>query len=133
MQGRLTIQGLHPTEPPRSAVPFRARIGSAYRMTNNFRVFNVSRGFTLKYKQALRAVEECACAWVVENKTIRDLTLAESIAARNHQAKTRTPLASSEIPGLKYDPPTKDNNPHFRRERTELLIAAREFAMQATL
>jgi len=73
-------------------------------MCNNSRILNVSRGFTLKHKQALRAIQNCAAEWVVFGESIRDLTLAESIVARNAQAKAREPLASVEIPGLIYEP-----------------------------
>lgn len=36
--------------------------------------------------------------------TVRDLTLAEAIAARNHQASLREPLPFAELPGLLYEP-----------------------------
>lgn len=73
-------------------------------MTNNSRVLNVTRGFTLKYKQALRAVDECAAVWVEPGRTIRDASLSESIAMRNKQAADREPLPNMEIPGLIYQP-----------------------------
>ena len=98
-------------------------------MCNNSRIYNVSRGFTLKHKQALRAIQNCAAEWVVFGESIRDLTLAESIAARKARAlehkcgcekKVRCgnpgepcktcgftipePLASVEIPGVIYEP-----------------------------
>lgn len=73
-------------------------------MTKNFRVFNVTRGYSLKRSQALRAIAECAAEWVEENISIRNLTLAESIAARKEQARLREPLAVAELPGLKYEP-----------------------------
>jgi hypothetical protein len=69
-------------------------------MSNNHRVLNLTRGFNMKAKQALRAIEECACEWVVEGESVRDLTLAESIAKRNEQAKLRTPLEFAELPGV---------------------------------
>lgn len=71
---------------------------------NNSRVFNVTRRFSLKHKQALRAVEECACAWVEYGVSIRDLTLAESIQGRNRRAQLRQPLALAELRGLVYEP-----------------------------
>ncbi len=74
-------------------------------MTNNTRVYNVTRGFTMKHKQALRAVEECAAAWVVEGVSVRDLTLYESIAARMQQVRRCEPLALAELPGLRFDAP----------------------------
>lgn len=78
-------------------------------MTNNSRVLNVSRGFTLKYKQALRAIENCAAAWVDPGQSIRDVSLAESIAMRNKQAQmaklSQEVLGSGEIGGCWFVPP----------------------------
>lgn len=73
-------------------------------MSNNTRVFNETRRFFMKHKQAARAVENCACAWVVFGVTLRDLTIVEAIAARNHQASLRDPLPFAELPGLLYQP-----------------------------
>ena len=74
-------------------------------MTKNFRVFNVTRGYSLKRSQALRAIAECAAEWVEENISIRDLTLAESIAARNEQARLREPLALADMRHIRVVPP----------------------------
>ena len=98
-------------------------------MTNNARVFNVTRRFSLKYKQALKAVENCACAWVEIGVSIRDLTLAESIAARNKQAAEREPLAFAEIPGLIFQPPIQSQATH--RTGIHLVRAANQFAESA--
>ena len=84
-------------------------------MSNNQRVLNISRGYTLKHKQALRAVENCAAGWVVFGESIRDLSLAESIAKRNEHAKVRDPLPCVELPGLIYRPPN-GNGAEYRRE-----------------
>ncbi len=73
-------------------------------MTKNFRVSNLSRGYSLKMKQAERAVTECVATWVEYGVSIRDLTIAEAIAARNQQASLREPLAYAEIPGLHFEP-----------------------------
>jgi hypothetical protein len=73
-------------------------------MSNNTRVLNITRRFYMKHKQAARAVENCACAWVEFGVSLRDLTLAEAIAARNHQASLRDPLPFAELPGLLYRP-----------------------------
>lgn len=73
-------------------------------MSNNTRVLNLTRRFHMKQSQAARAVENCACAWVEFGMTVRDLTLVEAIAARNHQAFLRDPLPFSELPGLVYQP-----------------------------
>lgn len=71
-------------------------------MTNSHRVRH-QRGFTLKRSQALKAIEDGTLAWC-EDGTVRDLTLAESIAKRNEQAKQREPLPMCEIPGLSFEP-----------------------------
>lgn len=68
-------------------------------MTNNFRVFNLTLQVWIKHRQAQKAVDNCAAAWV-DPRTIRQLTLAEAIAARNAQAKLREPMPFAEIPGL---------------------------------
>jgi hypothetical protein len=69
------------------------------------RVLNITRGFRLRPNQARKAIQNCACAWVEYGVSVRDLTLAESIAARVQQAKDRAPLPYSEVPGLRFDPP----------------------------
>jgi hypothetical protein len=64
-------------------------------------VFNVTRQWYMKRKAAENAVNDaCSCVWVVYGESVRDLTLAESIAARNVQAATREPLDYAEIPGI---------------------------------
>lgn len=68
-------------------------------------VFNVTRGCYLRFNRARKAVENCACAWVELGTSVRDLTLAESIAARSQQAKDREPLPYAEVFGLRFDPP----------------------------
>jgi hypothetical protein len=105
------------------------------------RVFNVSRQYSMKHKQALRAVENCACAWVEFGVSIRDLTLAESIAARNQQ--TQKPLGLvyivegkggkliskpifSELPTCVYRP--TERNQAQTREGHQLVKAANQFA-----
>jgi hypothetical protein len=74
-------------------------------MPQDPRVLNISRGFRLRLNQARKAVENCACVWVEYGVSVRDLTLAESIAARNEQAKHREPLPYAEIFGLRFDAP----------------------------
>lgn len=51
--------------------------------------------------------------------SVRDLSLAESIAVRNEQAKLREPLVYAEIPGLVFDGPLPIRN--------DLIRAAHEF------
>ena len=75
---------------------------AASRMAPDPRILNLTRNFRLKRKQAERAIENCACAWVEFGVSVRDLTLAESIAARNKQASEREPLANAEIPGITF-------------------------------
>lgn len=82
-------------------------------------ILNVTRGFYMKRSRAERAItEECACAWVEYGVSVRDLTLAESIKARNEQAALREPLAYAELPGIVYSGPTN----------YALIRAAHEFA-----
>lgn len=52
--------------------------------------------------------------------SLRDLTLAEAIAARNQEAKRREPLPYAEIPGLVYEPGTSG----AASNRQELALAA---------
>ena len=94
-------------------------------MSNNTRILNLSRGYSLKHKQALRAIEQCACIWVEIGVSIRDLTLAESIAARNQQAANREPLEAPEIPGLIFKQPATAKASTF--ERAGLVRAANQF------
>ena len=98
-------------------------------MTNNARVSNITRGYSLKHKQAVRAVDNCAAAWVVYGESIRDLTLAEAIAARNAQAKEREPLAQAEIPGITFKPPIGAQATHMIEVRRA--FEANEFFTQA--
>lgn len=78
-------------------------------MPKDPRVLNTSRGFLLRFNQARKAVENCACAWVEHGVSIRDLTLAESITARSVQAKDREPLPYAEVHGLRFEVPAKMN------------------------
>jgi hypothetical protein len=93
-------------------------------MTNNARVLNVSKGFTLKHKQALRAIEQCAAEWIVFGESIRDLSLSESIVKRNEQAKSREPIANAEIPGLVFQHSGAANERRLAQE-ANLLCAVR--------
>jgi len=100
-------------------------------MNSNARIYHV-RGFTLKFKQALRGIEECAFGWVEEGKIIRDLTLAESIAARNQQSKLREALPLSELPNLRYEAPESQRNSEFWDQRAELLRQSGQFVRATT-
>lgn len=90
-------------------------------MTQDPRVLNLTRGFRLKRAQAFRAVENCACVWVEFGVSVRDLTIAEAIVARNIQAANREPLAHAELPGIMFDGLTDYG----------LVRAANEFVAQA--
>ena len=95
-------------------------------MAKDTRILNITRGFRLKRNQAIKAVESCACAWVEFGVSVRDLTLAEAIAARNRRAAMRSPLPLEELPGCVYKPaPGKE-----AAARAEHLwaIAANQFA-----
>lgn len=98
-------------------------------MSNNTRVLNLTRGFSLKHKQALRAIEVCSCVWVDYGKTIRDLTMSEAVAARNEQARLQEPLASVEIRGVLFEPPASALATLYRGY--ELTRAANQLAFSA--
>ena len=68
------------------------------------RVLNISKNITVRRSQAKRWIEQCACVWVEEGVSIRDLTLSERVAARSQQAAIREPLPVAELPGIQYQP-----------------------------
>jgi|ERR1700733_1042796 len=98
-------------------------------MTKNHRVLNITRGFSLKRGAVERAIENCSVTWVEYGVSIRDLTLAESIAARNDQARRREPLPFAELPGVKYEPCITGKEATGREGK--LLWEAHDFVMQA--
>lgn len=69
------------------------------------KILNLTRKYYISFNQALRGMENCAFAWVETGKTVRDLSLAESIAKRNEQAKNAEPLAYAEVAGLTFKGP----------------------------
>jgi hypothetical protein len=97
-------------------------------MLKTHRVCNITRNVRLKFSQALKAVESCACAWVEEGVSIRDLSLAEAIAARNKQAQLRQALALAEIPGLRFQPPAYAQE--STRREYQLAAEANKFAIE---
>ena len=97
-------------------------------MTNNTRILH-ARGFTLKAKQAMKAVAEGAAVWVEYGVSIRQATIEESIARRNQQAKERDPLPNAEIPGLTFQPPA--NAIKEMSEMYQLVQQANAFIAQA--
>ncbi len=66
------------------------------------RIINLTNNRRLKRNQALRGIENCAWCWVEEGKTVRNLTLKESLQMRAEQAAVREPLAYAELPGLTF-------------------------------
>ena len=94
-------------------------------MTNNARVTHIHRGFTLKHSQVVKAVENCNAAWVIFGESFRDLTPAESIAARNQQASQREPLPLAELHGCICEPPA--NKPR----NYELISQANRFCFES--
>lgn len=99
-------------------------------MTNNHLVFNVTRNYWIKRKHALKGIErDCNLAWVVERESVRDLTVAEQIAARNEQARLREPLPFAEVHGLRFDPPA--SGVAATRREGKLLWEAHEYARVA--
>lgn len=55
----------------------------------------------MKHKQAVKAVAECMCEWVEFGKTVRTLSLAESISKRARQAIEHEPLPLAELHGVR--------------------------------
>lgn len=47
----------------------------------------------------------CAVTWVELGATVRNLTLQESIIARNTRARLMEPMPYAELPGYRFDPP----------------------------
>jgi hypothetical protein len=98
-------------------------------MASNQRIFN-RLGAGLSSAASHRAVEHCVSAWVEFGVSIRDLSLAESIAKRSEQATMREPLEWAECPGLIYR--ADERNQAQTRQGYELVKAANQFAeMQA--
>lgn len=99
-------------------------------MTNNHLVLNVTRNYWIKRKHALKGVEaDCTLAWVVDRESVRDLTLAEQLQARNEQAKLREPLPYAEIHGLRFDPPVSGVS--ATRRESKLMWEAHDFIRKA--
>jgi hypothetical protein len=88
-------------------------------MASHHRILNITNGFYLKPTQVYRGIENCAFAWVEVGITCRNLTIEESLASLNEQAKIREPLVYAEIPGIVFDGPLPIRN--------DLIRAAHEF------
>lgn len=87
---------------------------SPKKMTNNARVFNLTRRFYMKLGQVEKSIEKsCSFVWVIRGETFRDATPAEAVHMRNEQALKREfgqeVLTSREIPGLRFKGPHTSN------------------------
>ena len=94
------------------------------------RIVNITNGFRLKPNQAERAILNCSAEWVECGVSIRSLSVAEAIKARNEQAKVREPLAYAEIPGLSFEPSASGQQAHTLGP--SLVRAAHEFVMMVS-
>lgn len=99
-------------------------------MASHARIYNLTRRFSLKRSQAIKAVEQCACAWVEFGVSVRDLTIAESIAARNAQKKNAEPLPLAEIPHVEFRAPERART--STRQEMHLAVEANQFARLVT-
>jgi hypothetical protein len=95
-------------------------------MASTRSILNVTRGYYMRYRQAMKGIDNCAFAWVVEGETIRDLTLAEAIAKRIEQAKLQDPLPYYEVPGIFFEPPAAQEKSFFASHA--LVWEAHDFA-----
>lgn len=98
-------------------------------MASPKRVLNTTNGFQYKRGAVERAIEACSVEWVEYGVSVRSLTVAESIEARNDQARRREPLPFAELPGIKYEPSV--NGIQATRREGKLLWEAHDFVMQA--
>lgn len=94
-------------------------------MSSNRRVENISNGFRMKPGAARRAIEACSVRWVDEGVSVRNLTLAESIVARNVQAKNAEPMPFAEVHGLRFEPSVSGTD--ATRREASLLWQAHDF------
>lgn len=95
-------------------------------MSNNQRVKNLTRGGTLKHGQVVRGVQKCALAWVEFGVSFRQLTAAESIAARHAQKKQSEPLPLAEIPHIVFKAPERAQT--STRQEMHMAMQAVQFA-----
>jgi hypothetical protein len=89
------------------------------------RIFNITRKFYLKRSQVERAIENCAMCWIEFGVSVRDLTIAEAINARNQQAANREPLERTELPNVVFKGPKPSSR--------DLIHAAHSFYDHAVL
>jgi hypothetical protein len=94
-------------------------------MASHAKILNLTNGFSYRRTRAERAIRECSAEWVVRGVSIRSLTIAESIAARNKESRLREPLPLAEICGLVFSPPV--SGIHATRREGRLMWAAHDF------
>ena len=96
-------------------------------MTKNSRVTHATRQYSMKFGQVQkRMAENCCFVWVTFGETFRDATIAEAADMRKEQAKLAEPLPFMEIPGLIYQPASR--NLATTRQSYPLIRQAHEFA-----
>lgn len=78
-------------------------------MAFHSRIYNVTRGYYLKPNRAIDGVQNCVYAWVKFGISVRDLTLAESIARRSKLAEQCQPLPWAELPDCLFRPPAESS------------------------
>ena len=89
------------------------------------RVLNLTTKCYLKVRQAEGRIENCVSEWVVQGKSIRDLTLAQIVQRRSIQARLQEPIPFAELPGLIFKPAQKDQA--LTRQGFALLKQANQF------
>lgn len=98
-------------------------------MIMNRRIWHETYQCWWKLERAERAMYNCAATWLEDGVSIRNLTIAEAIKARNEQARMREPLAYAEIHGLRFDPPA--SGVAATRGEGKLMWEAHQFALRA--
>jgi hypothetical protein len=98
-------------------------------MIPNRRIWHETYQCWWKRSRAERAVLNCAATWTQDGVSLRSLTVAEAIAARNEQARRREPLPFAEIHGLRFDPPASGIS--ATRREGKLQWEAHNFALRA--
>lgn len=102
-------------------------------MASSGRVFNETRGYYMKRSKAQEAIDNGACDWVIVGVSVRALTLAESVEARNKQPKadTHSPLPFAEWPGLVFRPSDRTQATH-RAELRMMQIANQSYICECS-
>jgi hypothetical protein len=108
-------------------------------MSNNQQVLNINTNQCMRLKQARRKVQEGSMLWVVENESVRTVTLIdlpEVKETRELYEKQKEPLPAvnprSVTRGiLIWEPPAAERSMTFKADRQLLIARARQFASQA--